>query len=165
MTSLSPPSATADPSRRVAHVRDGAQFQPGTTAYIGRAMPGGMPGSPWHNPARLGADGSRAEVLHRYQAHLASMLLPRDESEAERRRASAVQAQFRLLQGKTLLCWCRPRACHGDVIVKALDALLQGGEAAVAISLSRPLEITPEGLPLPGTLPSGSAEPAQGALF
>lgn len=158
----SPSSAGASASQcRVAHVRDSAQFPPGTTAYIGRAMPGGMPGSPWQNPARLGTDGSRAEVLRRYQTHLAGLLLPRDESKAERCRADAAQTQFRLLQGKTLLCWCRPRACHGDVIVQALDALIQGGEAAVAISLSHPLEITLEGLPLP----AGPAAPSQGALF
>jgi hypothetical protein len=26
------------------------------------------------------------------------------------------------LQGKTLGCWCKPLACHGDVIVEILES-------------------------------------------
>lgn len=28
--------------------------------------------------------------------------------------------KVRLLEGKTLLCWCKPKACHGDVYVEYL---------------------------------------------
>jgi hypothetical protein len=65
--------------------------------YIGR------PGK-WGNPFVIGRDGSRAEVIAKYRAWLASqpeLLDALDE-----------------LRGKDLVCWCAPQACHGDVLIE-----------------------------------------------
>lgn len=65
--------------------------------YIGR------PGK-WGNPFVIGRDGSRAEVIAKYRAWLASqpeLLDALDE-----------------LRGKDLVCWCAPLACHGDVLIE-----------------------------------------------
>lgn len=68
--------------------------------YIGR------PGF-WGNPFKIGKDGDRAEVLRKYE----HWLLHSDE-------ASEQRANIKSLRGKTLGCWCAPKACHGDVLAR-----------------------------------------------
>jgi hypothetical protein len=68
--------------------------------YIGR-------GSPFGNPFIIGVHGDRKEVIKRYeewvvkQPHIMS-LLPS-------------------LRGKRLGCFCKPLACHGDILVKLIE--------------------------------------------
>ena len=64
--------------------------------YIGR------PGK-WGNPYKIGKDGSREEVIVKYEDYLvhSSLLLDIDE-----------------LTNKVLGCWCKPLPCHGDVLLK-----------------------------------------------
>ena len=63
--------------------------------YIGRP-------SKWGNPFVIGKDGSRDEVIAKYEAWLISQ--------------PALIANLPELAGKTLGCWCAPFACHGDVL-------------------------------------------------
>ena len=60
--------------------------------YIGRP-------SKWGNPFVIGRDGTRDDVIARYEA----WLLEQPE----------LVAALPELAGKTLGCWCAPRACHG----------------------------------------------------
>lgn len=63
--------------------------------YIGR-------GSKWGNPFKIGVDGSREEVIEKYHEWIITrydLTLAMDE-----------------LVGKTLVCFCKPQACHGDVL-------------------------------------------------
>lgn len=65
--------------------------------YIGRP-------SRWGNPFSIGRDGSRAEVIEKYEAWLLTQpTLLRD---------------LPTLRGKTLGCWCSPQRCHGEVLVR-----------------------------------------------
>ena len=75
--------------------------------YIGRAGHGqdGFFG----NPFRLGAHESRGATLDRYKRYLW------DNPD--------VLERLPELRGKTLGCFCKPQACHGDVIVACLEAL------------------------------------------
>lgn len=68
--------------------------------YIGRP-------SKWGNPFREGQDGTRAEVIAKYEQWL--------------RNNPELLEQIEELRGKILACWCKPRACHGDIIVKILN--------------------------------------------
>lgn len=68
--------------------------------YIGR-------GSIWGNPFRIGENGDRATVLRLYRDYLLSddeLLLRLPE-----------------LQGKVLGCFCKPSACHGDLLAALAD--------------------------------------------
>jgi hypothetical protein len=69
--------------------------------YIGRP-------SKWGNPFVIGRDGTRDDVIARYEA----WLLEQPE---------LVDA-LPDLAGKTLGCWCAPRACHGDVLARLANA-------------------------------------------
>lgn len=78
--------------------------------YIGRGRDprSGEPGR-WGNPFRIGRDGDREEVIARYAGWL------REEVDAGRISLEELAA----LDGKTLGCWCAPRPCHGEVLVRA----------------------------------------------
>ncbi len=82
--------------------------------YIGRlpAPEGAGPGSDgrWGNPFKAGRDGTRQEVIAKYERWLL------DQPELMR--------QLPELRGKVLGCWCAPKACHGDVLVRLSNARL-----------------------------------------
>lgn len=69
--------------------------------YIGRP-------SVFGNPFRIGRDGTRAEVVAKYETWLFSQpdLLSRVKRD---------------LTGKNLICWCAPSACHGDVLLRVAN--------------------------------------------
>lgn len=67
--------------------------------------------SEWHNP--FGAL-DKSSALSRYQKYLCEKL--KDDECLER---------FKQLSGKNLGCWCKPKKCHGDVIVKILRSIEQ----------------------------------------
>lgn len=69
--------------------------------YIGRP-------SLWGNPFEIGKDGTRDEVIAKYEAHLFSN--------------TNLLSKVGSLKGKTLGCWCAPRPCHGDVLARVADA-------------------------------------------
>jgi hypothetical protein len=65
--------------------------------YIGR-------GSKWGNPFRIGKDGTRADVIRKYEAWL--------QEQPE------LLAALHELRGKTLGCFCAPKPCHGDILAR-----------------------------------------------
>lgn len=98
---------------RVIHYRDWDRSDK-NTVYIGRAMPRQrLKASRWANPFRIDKDGTREEVIQRYRDYLqgwfhgdASLFLDLAE-----------------LSGKTLVCWCKPEMCHGDVLAEIADRI------------------------------------------
>lgn len=81
--------------------------------YIGRANPRyGLPESIWHNPFRVGPEGSREEILQKYEHYVRSR--------------PDLMSRLPELEGKRLACWCAPKACHGDVLLKLLEEKKQG---------------------------------------
>ena len=63
--------------------------------YIGRP-------SKWGNPFTIGVDGNRSEVIQKYRIWI------KDQPD--------LLNELSELEGKTLGCWCSPKACHGDVL-------------------------------------------------
>jgi len=81
----------------------------GCDIYIGRSMYMGgweLPESIWHNPFKIDKDdpNSRKKVIEQFDKYF-------EENQN-------LQNKLHLLSGKVLGCWCKPEACHGDVIVK-----------------------------------------------
>lgn len=95
--------ALRDEGRVVTTVRnqnDGA-LQPGEV-YIGR-------GGPWGNPFVVGKEHTRDEAVAKYRVYLWQRI----------EEQSVTIEQLARLHGKTLVCFCKPKACHGDVLVAA----------------------------------------------
>jgi hypothetical protein len=69
---------------------------PPSAVYVGRP-------SKWGNPFVIGKDGTRAEVIAKYEEWLHD---------------SGLINQIGELAGRDLVCWCAPEPCHGDVLLK-----------------------------------------------
>jgi hypothetical protein len=84
----------------------------GIYSYIGR------PGR-WGNPYVIGRDGDRDAVCDVYAAHL--------------RQSAELLKRLPDLRGAVLGCWCYPKRCHGNEIIRVLgeqckkEAVQNGG--------------------------------------
>lgn len=68
--------------------------------YIGRR-------SKWGNPFIIGKDGTREEVIEKYKNYILNKPeLLKDLPE---------------LKGKVLGCFCKPKDCHGDILVELIE--------------------------------------------
>lgn len=71
----------------------------------------------WGNPFRR---GTREQNIARYRKHL-WWLIQNDPS---------VMYDLIRIRGKKLACWCHPKPCHGDVIVKAIEWAVEEFESS-----------------------------------
>lgn len=74
------------------------------SVYIGRP-------SKWGNPFILGVHGTRSEVIEKYKEYLYS--------------SPELMSSLHELVGKDLVCWCKPKACHGDVLLQAVEEYIR----------------------------------------
>ncbi len=68
--------------------------------YIGRS-------SKWGNPFEIGKDGTRREVIEKYEEWVKTQ--------------PELMASLSELRGKVLGCWCAPKPCHGDVLLRMVN--------------------------------------------
>lgn len=83
---------------------------PNFDVYIGRAW-AGLPESKWHNPFRVYGNQPRGSSLANYEHRV-------------RNRPDLIAA-LPELKDKVLGCWCKPEACHGDVLVKLIEEFVK----------------------------------------
>ena len=87
--------------------------------YIGRGMRNvhsSYRKSRWANPykiSRYATREERQESLNQYEALIRAMIT----------KTPSVKKALLALDGKRLACWCKPKACHGDILVKLIDEL------------------------------------------
>lgn len=86
-------------STAVVHARRAHELEPAEVVWIDRL-------TKWGNPFYIGPDGTRESVLALYEAWV-------------RRQPHLIESLPELV-GKVLVCYCKPKACHGDVLVKLL---------------------------------------------
>jgi Domain of unknown function (DUF4326) len=56
------------------------------------------------NPFRIGQDGTRLQVIQRYESYILQH--------------PSLQLHLLEIRGLVLGCWCHPHPCHGDVLVR-----------------------------------------------
>lgn len=113
-----------------------------TAAYCGRPSPLG-------NPFTIGRDGTREEVIARYEDWLTGRLALADSPQRRAYDKLLARAQKGDL---TLLCWCAPLACHADIIKRLLDADLgphcdrcdRPGASCVGMAMDEPVMLCGE---------------------
>ena len=85
--------------------------------HYGNKIPDGainiMRGSIFGNPFVIGEHGTREEVIEKYRQWLWG----------EMKESQEFCEQIKKLTGKDLCCCCAPKACHGDVLIKACEYL------------------------------------------
>lgn len=115
---------------RVHNIRYHPQPWPSSWGYIGRAnVAHGLEQSPWANPFIIGADGTRGEVLDRFDKWA------RINTQDQR----AIWIREHILELPAVcVCWCADttagvtvadrRICHGQILAKMkAEALAAGG--------------------------------------
>ena len=98
---------------------------PGIT-YVGRKS-GGWQQSPLHNPFRMNGESQRDEVIAEFRDHLWEIVCSGMRAKgltAEERAAwdELVRLTNLYAHGEniTLGCWCHPKACHAEVVKRAI---------------------------------------------
>lgn len=95
--------------------------------YIGRGNAGNRwperEASPLANPFHIGRDGTRAQVIAKYEQWLKDKIWSgnRDVLDELARLSSIVVKTG----GVNLGCFCSPRSCHGDVIKRAIEEVFR----------------------------------------
>lgn len=95
--------------------RKGAPAAPAGATIIYIARP-----SPLGNPFVMTKESERDDVIEKYEAWL------RDEWKKNgvvRRELEALAKRVRDGEELALQCWCSPKACHGDVIKRAIEGI------------------------------------------
>lgn len=95
----------------VVNIRTGAFYD----VYIGRAARGKSQGSNGYfgNPYRLAPGVQRGTTLDRFRTYFYDRLSADGE----------FKARVMALKDKKLGCFCKPHACHGDIIAEYLDTV------------------------------------------
>jgi len=70
---------------------------PDGAIYVGRP-------SKWGNPFQIGRDGTRRQVISKYEDWLLGN--------------ASLLAQIYELRGHDLVCWCSPKDCHGEILLQ-----------------------------------------------
>lgn len=81
--------------------------------YIGRPDPLG-------NPYKIGDHGTRSEVIEKYKVWLREMYVSDSKVRTAVERLVSLHLEGRSI---TLVCWCAPAPCHGDVIKEFVEGL------------------------------------------
>lgn len=89
----------------------------GAGEYIGRPNPRFPAGSVLHNPFHIGKDGTRGDVVEKYRAYASQQYKANQAFKAE---VDRLVAKYQDEGALTLICWCDPLPCHGDVLKKAI---------------------------------------------
>ena len=77
---------------------------PTDAVYVGR-------GSNWGNLFKIGEDGTREEVIEKFEKIYVPAILKK------------IPDWLEPLRGKDLVCWCFPEACHADVLLRLANAV------------------------------------------
>jgi hypothetical protein len=72
--------------------------------YVGRGSKWGNPYSHKEGPMAEEVVGSRSEAIQKYEEYLLSN--------------EGLMRDLPKLRGKILGCWCKPKSCHGDILIK-----------------------------------------------
>jgi len=64
----------------------------------------------WANPFKVGKDGTREEVIKKYETHIKAKII-------------SGKANLKDIKGKNLGCWCKPESCHGDILLRLLEGI------------------------------------------
>ena len=61
----------------------------------------------WANHFKIDKDNTREQVLEKYREYL--------------KKDDYLMGKLHELRGKRLGCWCKPEACHGDILLELIN--------------------------------------------
>lgn len=84
-------------------VLNARRCKPSDGVYVGRP-------SKFGNPFEIGKDGSRDQVIAKFEKYLEDNQNLIDEAKRE-------------LRGYNLICWCAPKRCHASILLKLANEI------------------------------------------
>ena len=72
-------------------------------------------GTPWGNPFVIGPNGTREEVIAKYEKYLLQKIYHGD----------CLLVDLASLDNKLLACWCAPLPCHGNILIKYIGLAVE----------------------------------------
>lgn len=96
--------------------------------YIGRAMRGNAlygDHSPVANLFKMSSTASRADVVRQYKSWLWEKM--QDTESDQYRELLKIMEMALSAKGISVVCWCHPLPCHGDVVKSAIEWLWEQG--------------------------------------
>lgn len=75
------------------------------------------------NPFHIGRDGTREQVIELYRQHLWGKLHYNETDYVNAVETIIATAQKHPV---ALVCFCKPKACHGDVIKNIVEQIIEG---------------------------------------
>lgn len=96
--------------------------------YIGRANKSyKLEESPLANPYTIGQDGTREQVIGKYRRWLWSHVQQGMSGIRNPVWNELIQICCKIMNNEavTLTCWCKPEACHGDVVVRCVNWMIK----------------------------------------
>lgn len=66
--------------------------------------------SVWANPYKISENETREDVIKKYEKYIREKIVKEN-----------LLNELKKLNGKNLGCWCKPLACHGDVLLKIIE--------------------------------------------
>lgn len=94
---------------------------PGNWFYIGREMPQyGLEGSLLANPIKLKGEKSRNHSIRQYSQLLWDAIRNQHPLNGCMGK-SMIDVLTIAANHRFLVCWCSPKNCHGDIVVKAIE--------------------------------------------
>jgi len=76
----------------------------------------------WGNPFKIGPDGSRSDVIEKFR----QWLIGDDYKTFKQKERKLIIDNMSKLHQCVLGCWCKPKACHGDVYKEILEERKSG---------------------------------------
>lgn len=105
----------------VVNIRD-VKVWDASYVYVGRKnVRFGVSESVLANPFVIGKDGDRDEVILKYRYWLWQRV--KEEGEVYAHLLDLVE-RVRAGEELKLVCWCKPKGCHGDVVKRCLEWML-----------------------------------------
>lgn len=95
--------------------------------YIGRSNKTyNLQQSPLANPYTIGRDGTRAEVIQKYRRWLWNKIQEGMSGKINAVWDELINISRKVIKGALVIltCWCKPEDCHGDVIARCIDWMI-----------------------------------------
>lgn len=102
--------------------------------YIGR--PRGSAPLGLGNPFKVGAEYKQGEAVEAFRAHASAEWKKPDS--VIRQKITELARRSMAGEDLKLVCWCKPKACHGDVIKQAANTLVARWQAQAAPTAQAP---------------------------
>jgi hypothetical protein len=122
------------------------QLPPGDSSYVYIGRPRGNAPLGLGNPFKVGEGYQRGEAVDAFKGYAQDEW--KNPNSELRKQVTALAERVYRGEDIKLVCWCKPKSCHGDIIKGAIDTLVTRWQARAAAEPGAPAQgATPDLVP------------------